>query len=231
MKLLDNAFFGASYTIASFPSLYDMYGKFIAGLDIDALHGQIFADTLDSGEVTDLVGTQADLIDDDIEENILPRFELGMRDANAVMSSTYVVGKSLIESARVKKIADFSAELRFRLLPLVQERWGRHLEWNKHAVVTYADIMRLYFQARMDVDEANYAMAAQDKLWPFTVIDFERACLGALQGARTQKGGGLSRTNKAISGAASGAAIGSLIPGVGPVIGGIAGLAYGLFGG
>ena len=29
-----DAFFGSGYTIASFPSLYDMYGKFLAGLDI-----------------------------------------------------------------------------------------------------------------------------------------------------------------------------------------------------
>ena len=39
---IEAAFFSAGYTIASFPSLYDMYGKFMAGLDVDTLFSQIF---------------------------------------------------------------------------------------------------------------------------------------------------------------------------------------------
>jgi hypothetical protein len=34
---IDPAFFGTGYLISSFPSLYDMFGKFMAGLDIDTI--------------------------------------------------------------------------------------------------------------------------------------------------------------------------------------------------
>jgi len=31
----------------------------------------------------------------------------------------------------------------------------------------------------------NYEILAKDKLWPFTVLDFQKANIGALQGAVT----------------------------------------------
>jgi len=82
-------------------------------------------------------------------------------------------------------------------------------------------------------------MAAKDKLWPFTVMEYERAALGALQGATTATSdvAGTSKVQKAISGALSGASvgasIGSAVPGIGTgigaVAGGVLGLASGLF--
>lgn len=232
--VVENAFFGAGYTISSFPSLYDMYGKFMAGLDIDTLYDQLFEDTVNASEVNELVAAEATLLDDDIEANVLPRFETGLRDINSVVSSSYVVGKASIEEARVKSISKFSSELKYRLLPVVADRWKTHLSWNDGAVRTYAEIMKLYYSAKMDVDDANYAMSAKDKLWPFTVLDYERAALGALQSAtktNTEVGGG-SKAMKAISGALSGAAagamVGSVVPGIGTGVGAAVGGALGL---
>lgn len=232
--VLDVSFFGTGYTIASFPSLYDMYGKFMAGLDIDALYSQIFEDTVNASEIADLVSAEAALLDDDIESNILPRFQTGMRDINSVMASTFPVGKAMIEDTRLKALAKFSAELKYRMIPVVTDRWKTHLEWNKATIMTYAEIMKLYFSSKMDVEDFNYTMAAKDRLWPFTVLDYERAALGALQGATKTNSdvAGSSTASKAISGALTGAAtgamIGSAIPGVGTGIGAVAGGVLGL---
>ena len=212
---VDDAFFGAGYTIASFPSLYDMFGKFMAGMDIEALWTQIYNDTVDSPVVSNLVTAEGALVDDEIVINSLPRLQTGMRDINAVMSSSFVVGKSLIEDTRTKMIAKFSADLKYRLIPVAQERWQAHLNWNKLVVGTYSEIMKLYFSAKTDVDEVNYSMAAKHRLWPFTVLDFERAALGALQGATNSKTdvAGASTMSRVLSGALSGAAMGALIGG------------------
>jgi hypothetical protein len=212
---VDDAFFGAGYTIASFPSLYDMFGKFMAGMDIEALWTQIYDDTVDSSVVSSLVAAEGALIDDEITINSLPRLQTGMRDINAVMSSSFVVGKSLIEDTRTKMIARFSADLKYRLIPVAQERWQAHLNWNKLVIGTYSEIMKLYFSAKTDVDEVNYAMAAKHRLWPFTVLDFERAALGALQGATNAKTdvAGASTMSRVLSGALSGAAMGAMIGG------------------
>jgi len=212
---VDDAFFGAGYTIASFPSLYDMYGKFMAGLDVEALWSQIFEGTVNSSVVSDLIVAEGDLLDDEIEDISVPKLQVGMRDVNSVMSSSFVVGKSLIEDSRTKLIAKFSADLKYRLIPVAQARWETHLNWNKLVIGTYAEIMKLYFSAKTDVDEINYSMAAKHRLWPFTVLDFERAALGALQGAISEKSdvAGASRTAKVLSGAMSGAAMGAMVGG------------------
>ena len=210
---VDDAFFGAGYIISSFPSLYDMYGKFMAGLDIEALWSQVFRNVVDSPVVADLVAAESDLLDDDIEINSLPRLQTGMRDINSIIGSTFVIGKAIIEDAKVKSLSKFSADLKYRLIPVAANRWATHLEWNKGVIGVYAEIMKFYFSAKIDVNEINYSMAAKDKLWPFTVLDFERASLGALQGAMSSKTdvAGASTASKVIGGALTGAAMGVMI--------------------
>ena len=210
---VDNAFFGAGYLISSFPSLYDMYGKFMAGLDVEVLFAQEFEDTVNSPVVSDLVAAQSAMMDDDILINSLPRFQAGMRDINSVMSSSFVVGKAVIEDAKTKALSLFNADLKYRLIPIAVDRWKTHLEWNKNVVGLYAELMKFYYSAKTDADETNYAMAAKNRLWPFTVLDFERAALGALQGATNAKTdvAGASTTAKVLSGALGGAAMGAMI--------------------
>lgn len=210
---VDEAFFGVGYVIASFPSLYDMFGKFMAGLDIEILWTQIFEDTVNSSVVSTLVAAEGELIDDEIDSDSVPRLQTGMRDINAVMSSTFVVGKSIIEDTRTKLLSKFSADLKYKLIPVAQERWQSHLNWNKVVIGTYAEIMKLYYSVKTDIDEINYAMAAKNLLWPFTVLDYERAALGALQGATNSKQdvAGASTASRVISGALSGAAMGAMI--------------------
>jgi len=238
--LVDVAFFGTGYTIASFPSLYDMGGKFIFGLDVDTLFDQIFEESTDGAEINNLVSAEADLLDDDIEANVIPRYELGMRDLNAVMSSSFVTGKALIESARVKSVAKFSSELRYRMIPVAVQRWQTHLEWNKSAILTYAEIMKLYFLSKKEITEFNYEILSQNKLWPFTVLEFDKCAIGALTGATTtkQNAGSGSKVASALGGALSGAAAGGMIAGasqgaiagpVGMIGGALLGLAGGLF--
>jgi len=192
--VLDAAFFGTGYTIASFPSLYDMYGKFMAGLDVDDLYSDAFTDIIQTSEVNDSVSAEAAMLRDHINTTTLPEFEPGMRDINSVMSSSFIVGKANIWDGYDKSVAKYSADLKYHLIPVVTQHWQTHLEWNRNVILAYGEIMKLYFSAKMEVDNFNYSMSAKDKLWPFTVLDFERAALGALQGATSSKsssGGGI----------------------------------------
>jgi len=227
---IELAFFGSGYVISSFPSLWDMYGKFMAGLDVDVLFDEIFLDTTTGAIVTDLVSEQAVELSDDLEQVALPRFETGMRDINAVVSSTFVVGRALMESARTKALSKFDAELRYRLIPVAADRWKTHLEWNKSVIETYAQLIKFYFMSKMDTDNQNYEMAAKDALWPFTVLRYEGEALGALTGAKDIKDAAAATpAQKALGGALSGASAGAMVGGgAGAVIGGALGLAAGL---
>lgn len=228
---LDAAFFGAGYVIASFPSLYDMYGKFMAGLDVEVLWEQILEGTQNNAVVGGMVGTQSALLDDEIEETTLPRYQVGLRDINSVMSSSYLIGKSLIESAKVKSVAKFDAELRYKLIPIAQDRWSKHLSWNQTMISTYTTMVQLYYNSLLATDSQNQEFSVKESLWPFTVLDYEKANLGALQGAVSTGGAeGPSQTQKAIGGAMSGAALGASVGGpVGAAVGGVVGLAASFF--
>lgn len=183
---LDDAFFGANYIISDFPSWYDMYGKFVAGLDIDTLFDQVFESTVNSPEVNALMAAESALMQDEIEMNILPTYELGARDLNSVMSSVYVIeGANVMGDAKIKALAKYEAQLRYNLIPLATQRWQTHLTWNQNVIAKYTDVIKLYYAAKMDVDNFNTNMGAKDTLWPFTVLEYERAALGALTGAKT----------------------------------------------
>ena len=229
--LTDIAFFGTGYTIASFPSLYDMYGKFMAGLDIDTLFSQIFEDTVNASEINDLVAAESTLLNDEITEKALPPILTGARDINSVMSSTFVIARAIPRDTQIKLVEKFSSELKYRMIPVAVDRWKTHLEWNKNVVTTYSEIMKLFFSAKMDIEDFNYSMLAKHDLWPFTVLDYERAALGALQGATTTNKdvAGGSTAQKALGGALSGAAAGAMVGGLpGAIVGGVLGLAGGL---
>lgn len=232
---IDPAFFGTGYVLSSFPSLYDMYGKFMAGLDIEVLFDQAFEHSTEGAVINNLVSAKASLLSEDIENEAEPRFALGMRDINSVVSSSFVIGRELLESRRIKELNKFDAEIRYKMIAVAADRWKTHLEWNKAVVSSYAEILKLYIAGSMDMNNHNYEVAARDKLWPFTVLEYYRAAVGALSGARSESsevaGAEVSRTKSALGGAMAGAAGGYMVGGPpGAVVGGILGLAGGLLG-
>jgi len=224
--------YSAGYGMSSFPSLYDMFGKFMSGLDLETLWAQIQHSVQNDGVVENLVNSHRALLNDDIEQAVLPRFNSGIRDLNAVMTSSYIVGRSIIEQGAVKKVAEFSATLRYKLIPGAIELFTKHLGWNAGVVSTYLDILKTAVAIEMDTKDVNYGYARRDIMWPFTVMEQERANLGALQGAKSAPAGGggaeASTGSKVLGGAMAGASIGASTGNpyaalAGGVIGGIAG--------
>lgn len=227
----EDGFFGAGYSLSDFPSLYDMYGKFMAGLDVEVLWNQAFDDTVNSSVINTRVSRFMDELSDDITDNALPRHNLGMRDINAVQTSTFVIGRSLIESTRVKAIEKYDAELRHSSMQMVNHRYSTHLQWNKGVIDNYMQMLKLYMASFMDMENHTMETLSKSALWPFTVYDYMRVALGALTGATKTSTdvGGASNAAKALGGAMSGAAAGFMIggptgAGVGALGGALAGL-------
>lgn len=210
---VDDAFFGVGFSVSSFPSLYDMYGKFMAGMDIEALWNQTYEGTVNGPVVQDLINAESALMDDELQSTAIPRMQTGMRDVNSVITSSFAIGKSLLEDTKQKLLSKFSADLKFRLIPVAVDRWKVHLEWNKNVIGVYAEIIKFYYSAKTDIEEINRSTAVKNKLWPFTVLDYERAAIGVLQGATVSKTdvAGASTAQKIIGGALSGAAMGAMI--------------------
>ena len=58
-----------------------------------------------TAEVDADINAFGDLVDDQIDAVVLPRFRRGMQDINAVQSSAFVIGEALIEEGRNMEVA------------------------------------------------------------------------------------------------------------------------------
>lgn len=226
---IDEGFLGAGYLLSDFPALYDMFGKFMAGLDIDVLADQMLESAVGNETINNLVAAEAAILDDHVSTKILPKFLTGMRDINAVSSSSFVIGKANIAESQTKAIEKYSSELRYRMIPIATDRWRAHLDWNKDVIRGYSDLLKFYLAARIDTRDQNQRYKVKDALWPFTILDFQRAALGALQGASNSKssveGDEPSQLMAALGGGLSGAAAGAGFGVPGAIVGGVLGVA------
>lgn len=230
----DDAFFGAGYVLSNFPSLHDMFGKFMAGLDIDNLFSKMFESSLVIPEIDALTETNLSLVDDNIVKDLIPQFVLSMRSLNAVVSSSFIIGKAVLEERRAKLNAILSADFRYLLIPDITKRWIDSLNQKKRVIFSYAFIIKLQFLAKHDIDRYNYRLLARHALWPFAVLEYERAALAALQGdpripkKRVRGRSTISKGLSVMSYAYMGGVIGSYFPPWGTLIGIVIGIIIGV---
>lgn len=224
-----DGYLGGSHDVKDFPSLWEMFGNFMSGLDIHNLWGQVYEDVIQGPEIENAVSAQSALLQDAIDTTVMPKFLAGMRDINSVMSSTFVIGKAIIQDAHVKSINKFSSQIRITALNMANDQWAKHLSWNESVVRTFSDMFKLYYTSKLDVDRVNLEYQAKDKMWDINLFEPARAIIGALNGAAattTSGGNEPSQTQKAVGGAMAGAAVGTEVyPGWGTLIGGVLGAA------
>lgn len=232
---IEGIFLGAGYILSDFPSLYDMFGKFMAALDIDVIYKKIFGETITESEINPYIQAEAAMIDLDITAKTLPTFLSALRGLNAVTSSSFVIGKSNIENKRIKALARISSDLKHRLISLISDRWKTSLDWNKNVVTLHAFNLKLYLMSKMTVNETNYGKKLENSLWPFKVLEYNRAALAALTRASTamkKRAAERSAVSKGLlvcSYTVTGISLGSSIGGpYGALIGGVVGFIVGV---
>ena len=180
----------------------------------------------------------------------LPRFRGGMRDINAVMSSSFAIGESIIEASSQKEVNKFLADLRLKLNERKEQRnstlvnsAAKMLEYElgkadvKKALTHYtAEINRLSIVANKEQIDTDLYIAVQDGKWDLDSIMYIGNMISAIAGAATVREGidGPSTLRTAMGGALSGAGAGAMLtpgaPMIGGAIGGIGGLLMGLMG-
>lgn len=214
---VDEGFFGMrtddpslTYEMKNFPSLWDMFGKFMAGLDVHALWGQMYNDVVQGPEIENVVNAQSALLQDEIDTTVMPKFIAGMRDINSVQATTFIIGKAMIQDAHVKSINSFAAKLRLHAIDISNAQWSKHLDWNQSVVGTFSEMFKLYYASKMDMDRNNLEYQAKDNMWDINLFESARGFLGAMSGtAATASKNEPSQTSKAIGGALAGAAAGA----------------------
>jgi hypothetical protein len=174
----NTAVIGIGYTITSFPALYDMFGKFMSGFDIEVLWGKSFDRIINSTGVDSKIDSEITTINDAIDAESIPELKLLARDMNIVCSSSFIIGKALIERNRVRDLAKTSAEAKYSLLQETVVGTNSELNWQKSVTDNYAELFKTFYLAASQCTDANYKMSTNDILWNLNILDFERAALG-----------------------------------------------------
>lgn len=190
------------------------------------------------------VAAHAAALDNEINTKILPRFNAGMRDINAIQSSSYVLGKAIIESDRNDKVDKFMADMRFQsdakrgdlIQAAANEMVRMHLqklEYQRVIVATTVEQKRIGIAAEQDYNTELKAIAADLARWPLEAYKYGGNMLAAIAGGTTSSvpvdGSKTARIiGSGLAGAVAGAMIGASTSasggaGIGAVLGAIVG--------
>ena len=197
------------------------------GTTLDTLISEI----LDHTRVDDAVVEYAADLDARLVAEILPRFEAGMRDINAVVSSAFVVGRALIEENQDRQVAKFSADLHYKAfsddaIKVIQLK----LEYQKMVSQMLVETYRIKIVAKKEENEVEMKIDEADGLWDLEVFQYGANLLASIGGGTMQpQGKEPSTAQSMIGGAMSGAAAGAMISGpTGALVGGVLGAASAL---
>ncbi len=188
------------------------------------------------------------IIDNDLLTKVYPRFEAGMRDINAVMSSAFAIGRAIIEADALDKVDKFAADLEFNadakrgdFINQAASEMVRmdlqQLEFYRVIMAMTIDEKRLGIAAQQDFKTETKAIEADEGRWPLEVYKYGANMLAGISGGTTGStpvdGNKTARIiGSGLSGAAVGAQIGASMGGNGggwgAAIGGIAGVLAGM---
>lgn len=228
---VDQSFLGQYGDLSSYISPYERLTD-LGCLNVDDMFNSYITD--DGVIIANLIQAESDLMDDEVLTKIMPKFHAGMIDANAVQSSSFVLGEALIWGQKIKALAKSDAEIRRERLVSGQDialkRTQLSIEYNRLLVTISIEAARIYTAARHDVDGFTAELAAKDRLFDLSIYQYGVNVMSSLHGSAVSPpdpGSGKSGFGGAISGAMSGAAMGYMVSGsvFGAAIGGAVGLA------
>ena len=190
----------------------------------------IIANVLDKSRITESIDAYADDLDARLKSEVIPRFERGMQDINAVMSSAFAIGRALIEQGHERQIAKFSADLNMRAFSDDALRViNLKLEYQRIATQMLAEVRRIKIVAKNEEISDNIKYDQEDAVWDLDV--FQRGAnmiAGIGGGVVNTRAKGPSKLQSALGGTLSGGAAGAMIAGAsGGAIAGPIGIAAG----
>ena len=215
----------------------------------DAAVAQIDAKILPDAYIAARVYAHATALDTEINTKILPRFNAGMRDINAVQSSAFTIGSAIIEIDRMDKVDKFAADMRMQADEkrgtLIQNAASEMIrlylqkkEFDRVLAALTLDLYRLKVAMKGDQATEDKSIDADGARWNLEVYKYAGNLIASVGGGVTSSvpvdGNKTARViSSGLSGAVAGAMVGNTISeggggaGYGAIIGGLAGLLSG----
>lgn len=205
-------------------------------------------------DVANLEAQLRTLKNDRLTGTVLPRFEAGMRDINAVVSSAFVIGRATIEADADAEVTQEAArhgsklriavkatdgqvgELNLKKAELINKAYQVDADFEKLAAQLMVEAYRIKIVAKKEEIDANQEHDVADAKWDLEVFQYGANVMASVAGGTSyptgKKNVAMSAIGGALSGAAAGAATGAMMTGpyapIGAAIGGLLGLGLGL---
>lgn len=169
---------------------------------------------VDSAYVCAAVQAEATCVRHVVDRDIRPKFLAGMRDLNAVQSSSFVIGEAMIEEEFLDKVIESDRKMR-----LTQQMTDAELGYKynvlRHELVKYgesnalartntlvelrrmlttlsAELTRQYVTARTTEDKLEVEMDARDRMFDLDVFQYGCQVMACISGAAVGKDIGAS---------------------------------------
>jgi hypothetical protein len=213
---------------------------------------EVDTNIMDDTVITTVTNAHAAVLDDRLTTEVLPRFQVGMRDVNAVISSTFVIGQAVLEAFNTREVAEFDAKLRVAAQGFRNQLIFQGIDANigllqskinfKNSVTNYSIeanriktvLKKEEIAERLDIEDNQYK-------WGLELYQHGGNILSSISGSSVNTEKKPNKLSSAVGGAVSGAAVGGMIGGAmaggkagstagywGAGIGAVLGAAYGL---
>jgi len=183
-------------------------------------------------------------IDEQIVNTVLPRFQAGLRDVNAVMSSAFVIGEGIIEAMATTDITKYGTDLRVKLVlqrnDFIQ-KGAESILRDMHALVESEknvahytiEAQRMGIAAAKEKKDTENNVLVKNGRWDLETFQYGANLLASIGGGTVVPNApdGPSAGISAIGGALAGAGVGSAVGGGNPWVTGGGALIGGLLGG
>jgi hypothetical protein len=118
-------------------------------------------DVAAADQIAAATSAYGDRLDDRITSEVLPRFEAGMRDINAVQSSAFVIGRAIIEGMADRDVANFDADLTYKAFLQRDNMLGQaHMQIDKLDAVDKGEYNKVLSGAYLQDDKIRGAEVA-----------------------------------------------------------------------
>ena len=198
----------------------------------ESVYSDLFGDTYVNADIA----AYANIIDDQIDNITIPKFQRGLQDINAVQSSSFVLGEALIYGFRDRDVAKYGSDLRlkmnFQQIELISQSATQMIAGLMQKVdfikaVTHFTIEynRMYIVAQVDKNKTEIELDELDATWDVKTYAYGSNVMASIAGAAVAQGTpAKSQMTSALASGMSGAAAGGSVGGWwGAAIGGAAG--------
>jgi hypothetical protein len=127
-------------------------------------------------QISNAVAAYSGRIGDKLTSDILPRFEAGMRDINAVQSSAFVIGRAVIEGMGQRDVDSFDADLTYKAFLQRDNLLGQaHMQIDKLDAMDTGEYNKVMSGAYMQDDKIRGAEVADaNKLRAQSIIQADK---------------------------------------------------------